>query len=91
MGMSDARFAVFVFVHIVEVFFSFEKHSRRRTPTSIVGRFKNLKINSAIHIVGRPDVPKEKIVVVGGIKFEKEIQGPPLPPSFVNPLGQWYF
>jgi len=34
-----------------------------------------LKISSAMSIVGRPDVPKEKIVVVGGIWFEKGIQG----------------
>jgi hypothetical protein len=34
-----------------------------------------LEINSAMHIVGRPDVPKEKIVVVGGIYFKKGIQG----------------
>jgi hypothetical protein len=35
----------------------------------------HLTINSAMYIVGRPDVPKEKVVVVGGIKFDKEIQG----------------
>jgi hypothetical protein len=35
----------------------------------------HLKINSAMHIVGRPDVPKEKIVVVGGIHFKRGIQG----------------
>jgi hypothetical protein len=34
-----------------------------------------LKISSAMKIVGRPDVPKEKIVVVGGIYFKKGIQG----------------
>jgi hypothetical protein len=34
-----------------------------------------LKINSAMKIVGRPDVPKEKIVVVGGIEFKNGIQG----------------
>ena len=34
----------------------------------------HLKINSAMHIVGRPDVPKEKIVVVGGIWFKKGIK-----------------
>ena len=34
-----------------------------------------LYISSAMRIVGRPDVPKEKIVVVGGIKFTKGIQG----------------
>jgi hypothetical protein len=28
-----------------------------------------------MHIVGRPDVPKEKIVVVGGIAFKRGIQG----------------
>jgi len=28
-----------------------------------------------MRIVGRPDVPKEKIVVVGGIHFKKGIQG----------------
>ena len=35
----------------------------------------HLKINSALTIVGRPDVPKEKIVVVGGIEFKNGIQG----------------
>ena len=34
-----------------------------------------LKISSAMNIVGDPEVPKEGIVVVGGIKFKKEIQG----------------
>jgi hypothetical protein len=34
-----------------------------------------LYVSSAMKIVGRPDVPKEKIVVVGGIFFEKAIQG----------------
>jgi len=34
-----------------------------------------LNINSAMRIVGRPDVPKEKIVVLGGIGIEKGIQG----------------
>ena len=35
----------------------------------------HVKINSAMQIVGRPDVPKEKIVVVGGIEFKRGIQG----------------
>ena len=39
------------------------------------GDDNTLRIRSAMTIVGRPDVPKEKIVVVGGIKFEKKIQG----------------
>ena len=34
-----------------------------------------LVINSVMHIVGRPDVPKEKIVVMGGIWFKEGIQG----------------
>jgi len=34
-----------------------------------------LDIVSTMHIVGRPDIPKEKIVVVGGVFFKKEIQG----------------
>jgi hypothetical protein len=34
-----------------------------------------LKISSAMHIVGDPGVPKEKIVVVGDIRFKKGIQG----------------
>jgi hypothetical protein len=34
-----------------------------------------LTITSAMHIVGRRNVPKEKIVVMGGIKFEEGIQG----------------
>ena len=34
-----------------------------------------LAISSAMRIVGRPNVPKEKIVVVGGIEFKKGIQG----------------
>ena len=34
-----------------------------------------LAVSSAMSIVGRPDVPKEQIVVVGGIMLEKEIQG----------------
>jgi hypothetical protein len=33
-----------------------------------------LEISSAMRIVGRPDVPREKIVVVGGIYFKKDIQ-----------------
>jgi hypothetical protein len=36
---------------------------------------RHLHIFSAMKIVGRSDVPKEKIVVVGGIMFEKGIQG----------------
>ena len=37
--------------------------------------WNHLKINSAMQIVGRPDVPKKKIVVVGGIWFEEGIPG----------------
>ena len=36
---------------------------------------KYLEIPSAMNIVGDPEVPKEKIVVVGGIEFEERIQG----------------
>ena len=39
------------------------------------GEANTLEISSAIKIVGRPDVPKEKIVVVGGIHFMKGIPG----------------
>jgi hypothetical protein len=39
----------------------------------IDGRY--LEISSAMRIVGRPDVPKEKIVVVGGIHFKNWIEG----------------
>jgi hypothetical protein len=35
----------------------------------------SLKIFSAMSIVGRPGVPKEKIVVVAGIQFKKGIPG----------------
>jgi hypothetical protein len=35
----------------------------------------HLKISSAVNIVGRPEVPKEKIKIVGGIEFKKGIQG----------------
>jgi len=42
----------------------------------IDGKILNtLRITSAVNIVGRPDVPREKIVVVGGIHFKKGIQG----------------
>ena len=34
-----------------------------------------LRISSAMCIVGRPDVDKEKIVVLGGIRFNSRIQG----------------
>ena len=34
-----------------------------------------LKISSAMNIVGDPGVPKEKIVVVGGIEFKKGFKG----------------
>ena len=34
-----------------------------------------LEISSAMNIVGEPGVPKEEIVVVGGIWFKKKIQG----------------
>ena len=34
-----------------------------------------LEISSAMNIVGDPGVPKEEIVVVGGIQFKKGIQG----------------
>ena len=50
--------------HVVEVF------------KDRIGTDRNhLTINSAIHIVGRPDVPKDKIVVMGSIFFKKGIQG----------------
>jgi hypothetical protein len=39
------------------------------------GDDNTLRIPSAMRIVGRPDVPKEKIVVVGGVYFKKGIQG----------------
>jgi hypothetical protein len=56
------------------------EHDSRIT-TIVVGEGKfqigsnYLDISSAMSIVGRPDVPKEKIVVVGGISFDKGIQG----------------
>ena len=34
-----------------------------------------LKISSAMNIVGEPGVPKEEIVVVGGITFNPGVQG----------------
>jgi hypothetical protein len=52
-----------------------------RITTIILGKGEHqidgtyLEIPSAMRIVGRPDVPKQKIVVVGGIHFEKGIQG----------------
>ena len=53
----------------------------RRTITIVVGKGAHqvagmyLKIHSALNIVGDPDVLKEEIVVLGGIKFKKGIQG----------------
>ena len=41
----------------------------------IDGDYCTLYIRSAMNIVGDPEVPKEEIVVLGNIKFEKEIQG----------------
>jgi len=35
----------------------------------------SLKIHSTMHIVGDPGVAKEKIVILGGIRFKKMIQG----------------
>ena len=64
---QDSRIATIVLgkgEHVVEVFL--DEFGRDRN---------DLKINSAMQIVGRPDVPKEKIVVLGGISFEKGIQG----------------
>ena len=52
----------------------------QRITTIILGQGEHqidgnyLQISSAMKIVGRPDVPKEKIVVVGGIHFKKGIQ-----------------
>jgi hypothetical protein len=50
-----------------------------RIATIVLGKGEHvvemLKINSAMHIIGRPDVPKEKIVVVGGIQFVNGIAG----------------
>ena len=40
----------------------------------IDGNESYLVIESAMNIVGDPVLPKEKIVVVGGIRFEKVIQ-----------------
>jgi hypothetical protein len=53
--------------HVVEVF-------KDEVGTQTYDR-NHLKINSAMHIVGRLDVPKEKIVVLGAIWFQKGIQG----------------
>jgi hypothetical protein len=56
-------------------------HKNDRLTTVVVGRGehqidgKYLRISSAMHIVGNPGVAKEEIVVVGGISFEKGIQG----------------
>jgi hypothetical protein len=54
----------------------------RRITTIILGKGehhiegrKPLRISFAMNIVGRPDVPKEKIVVFGGFYFNKGIQG----------------
>ena len=49
--------------HVVEV-------SKNRYTES-----NTLKIPSAMNIVGDPNVPKENIVVVGGIEFKRGIQG----------------
>jgi len=52
-----------------------------RMTTIVLGQGKHhidgpyLYISSAMSIVGRPDVPKENIVVVGGIEFKKDIEG----------------
>jgi len=37
-----------------------------------------LEIPSAMYIVGDPEVPKEKIVIMGGIRFEEGVLGHPL-------------
>jgi ankyrin repeat protein len=56
-------------------------HEEDRLTTIVVGKGEHqiignfLKISSAMHIVGDPGVPKEKIVVMGGIYFKKGIQG----------------
>jgi hypothetical protein len=50
--------------HVVDVFI--DEHGNDNN---------TLKISSAMRIVGRPDVPKELIVVVGGIHFQMGIQG----------------
>jgi hypothetical protein len=52
-----------------------------RLTTIVLGKGKHkiddnsLKIPSAMHIVGDPGVAKEKIVILGGIRFKKMIQG----------------
>jgi hypothetical protein len=55
-------------------------HEDGRLTTIVLGKGehlidKNLQICSAMSIVGRPDVPKEKILVLGAITFMKGIQG----------------
>ena len=54
--------------HVVEEVFTDEYDSNKNLQNTLV-------ISSAMSIVGRPDVPKEEIVVVGGIHFKKGIQG----------------
>ena len=39
------------------------------------GDNNTLELTSAMRIVGRPDVPKEQIVVLGGVRLAKEIEG----------------
>ena len=52
-----------------------------RLTTIVVGKGEHqidgdyLRISSAMNIVGDPGVAKEEIVVVGGIRFKKGIQG----------------
>jgi len=56
-------------------------HGDDRLTTIVLGKGEHqidgdyLVIHSAMNIVGDPDVAKEDIVVVGGIHFEKGIQG----------------
>jgi hypothetical protein len=56
-------------------------HKNDQLTTIVVGKGEHqidstyLEIWSAMNIVGDPGVPKEEIVVVGGIMFEPEIEG----------------
>ena len=56
-------------------------HEDDRLTTIVLGKGEYqidglyLKISSAMNIVGDPEVVKEEIVVLGGIKFKEEIQG----------------
>ena len=54
--------------HVVEVYKIFDENDNEIDDNTLV-------ISSAMNIVGDPGVPKEKIVVLGGIHFKKRIQG----------------